>query len=228
LDENEDMLTASYALKYDSTTNRIDDLKLSNVRLQIVMKHEWYKPIMDIVFEGHDNSAFRIQQQVTINHNYNSMMGLLRNIQTFTDEQLQNLQQSIDVYCDSYLAMHGNRDVTNYLHTLQAGHVRHQIRRFGSLFRYANIGFEAYIGTIRRYLQHRTQNGGHGGKGSGLKVGNAHQACRLAKRVSVHMVSQVAKKDNPSYYKDLQDMGKRHRKEVREEDRHAAIPIVDD
>ena len=83
------------------------------------------------------------------------------------------------------------------------------------------MGFEAYIGTIRRYLTRRTQNGGHGGKGA-TKIKHAHQACRLAKRSSLSMISAIAQKDNPSYYDDCVALGKR--------DRHAevapaAIPI---
>ena len=120
--------------------------------------------------------------------------------------------------------MHGNRDITNYLHTLQAGHVRHQIARFGNLFRYANVGFEAYIGTIRRYLTRRTQNGGHGGNGTS-KVGHAHQACRLAKRVSVKMISAIAKNDHPTYYDDCMLLGKRKRTEQVAE---AAVPVEED
>ena len=86
------------------------------------------------------------------------------------------------------------------------------------------MGFEGYIGTIRRYLTKRTQNGGHGGYGI-KKVGNAHQACRLAKRVSVNMIAAVAKKDHPTYYDDLVSLGKRNRGTEIE---HAAVPVVDD
>jgi len=147
----------------------------------------------------------------------------MRQTKDFSPEELQLLQDKIDQYCDKYLEMHGNRDVTNYLHTLQAGHVRQQIARFGNLFRFANVGFEAYIGTIRRYLTRRTQSGGHGGKGV-TKVGNAHQACRLAKRVSVDMISAVAHKDNPTYYDDLVTLGKRSRVA---DVQHAAVPVED-
>ena len=152
------------------------------------------------------------------------MMAKLRQTKTFTEIDLQQLQDLIDVYCDKYLAKNGNRDITNYLHTLQCGHVRQQIARFGNLFRYANIGFEAYIGTIRRYLTRRTQNGGHGGK-DGQKVKHAHQACRLAKRVSVKMMAAVAKRDNPTYYDDCVSMGKRRRDD---EVPDAAVPVEED
>ena len=229
LDENEDMLTASYSLRYDSQRQKVDDLKLSNVRLQIIMKPEWYNPIMDIVYEKQIDSVEKKAKQVSINTKYNSMMGQLRNTQTFSENQLSLLQDTIDDYCETYLEQNGNRDVTNYLHTLQSGHIRNQIRRFGNLFRYANIGFEAYIGTIRRYLQHRTQNGGNGGKG-GMKVGNARQAMRIAKRVSVHMMATISKDDKPTYYEDTLARGKKARTEVERilPQQEAAVPIDED
>ena len=57
------------------------------------------------------------------------------------------------------------------------------------------------------------------------KIGNAHQACRLAKRVSVNMISAVAQKDNPHYYDDLVSLGKRKRVA---EVTHAAVPVEED
>ena len=119
--------------------------------------------MIEITFEAHENKDIRITEEIEINSLYHDMMRTMRQTKNFTEVDLQQLQDKIDLYCDRYTTMHGNRDITNYLHTLQAGHVRHQIARFGNLFRYANVGFEAYIGTIRRYLTRRTQNGGHGG-----------------------------------------------------------------
>ncbi len=59
----------------------------------------------------------------------------------------------------------------------------------------------------------RTQNGGHGGTTQAKnKIGHAHQACRLAKRVSVGMNAAIASKDNPRYYDETLALGKRSRK----------------
>jgi hypothetical protein len=221
LDGNDEMITASYSLKFDSKKNKLEPLKLSNVRLQQIMKTEWYQPMMEVVYEAHESKEQKIAEEVEINKLYLEMMALLRQTRTFTQQGVQQLQDKIDDYCDQYLKRHGNRDITNYLHTLQAGHVRQQIARFGNLFRFANVGFEAYIGTIRRYLTRRTQNGGHGGKGV-AKVRHAHQACRLAKRVSLNMISAVAQKDHPTYYDDCVTLGKRARAT---EMPAAAVPI---
>ena len=50
------------------------------------------------------------------------------------------------------------------------------------------------------------------------------QACRLAKRVSVSMISAVAQKDHPNYYDDLVTLGKKSRgTDIAE----AAIPVAE-
>jgi hypothetical protein len=188
------------------------------------MKMGWYSAMMTVVYEAHEDRDVRVSEELEINRIYLEMMKRMRQTKDFTPEELEQLQDVIDDYCDKYGKRHGNRDITNYLHTLQAGHVRQQIARFGNLFRYANVGFEAYIGTIRRFLTRRTQNGGHGGKGP-IKIKHAHQACRLAKRVSLNMISAIAKKDHPDYYDECVALGKRERfAEVTP----AAVPVDDD
>ena len=111
-----------------------------------------YRAVCGIVFEGKPNAEEEIRTEMRICSLYNTMMTQLRSTKTFNEERLQKLQDAMDEYCDAYIGRHGNHDIFNYLHVIQAGHIRHQIRRFGNLFRYANIGFEAYIGTIRNYL----------------------------------------------------------------------------
>ncbi len=117
------MITASYSLKYDSKKNKLEPLKLSNVRLQQIMKTEWYTPMMEVGFEAHASKEQKISEEEEINKLYLEMMAMLRQTRNFTEEGLQQLQDKIDDYCDQYLKRHGNRDITNYLHTLQAGHV---------------------------------------------------------------------------------------------------------
>jgi len=217
-----ELLTCTYALKYNAQANKIDELKISNVRLQIVMQEDCYRRVVEIVYAGHENAETKISEEIQVNRLYLQMMRKLRQTKTFSEQELIQLQDDIDAYCDKYCEMSGNQEITNYLHTLQTGHVRHHIRRFGNLFRFANVGFEAYIGTIRRYLMRRTQNGGHGGV-TGIKVGHAHQACRLAKRVSVGMNAAISSKDNQQYYDDVLSVGKKQRLE----DSHtvAEVPV---
>jgi hypothetical protein len=224
LEAEETSLSASYALKYDDKKGEIEPLKLSNVRLQLVIKNEVYRAVCGIVFEGKSNAEEEIRKEMRICCLYNSMMKLLRSTKTFTEERLQTLQDSMDDYCDAYIERHGNRDIFNYLHVIQAGHIRHQIRRFGNLFRYANIGFEAYIGTIRSYLTRRTQNGGNKGKRGESKSTSASAAQRFAITTSVNTIQTMSKVDDPLWYDNIVKVGR----ELLNEERHASVPINDD
>ena len=78
LDGNDEMLTASYSLKYDSKKNKLEPLKLSNVRLQQIMKNEWYQPMMEVVYEAHADREQRISEEIEINKLYLEMMAQLR------------------------------------------------------------------------------------------------------------------------------------------------------
>jgi hypothetical protein len=224
LEAEEAPLSATYALKYDEKKGEIEPLKLSNVRLQLVMKMDVYRAVCGIVFEGKADAEAEIQTEMRICSLYNDMMTQLRSTKTFDEGRLQILQDTMDSYCDAYIDRHGNRDIFNYLHVIQAGHIRHQIRRFGNLFRCANIGFEAYIGTIRSYLTRRTQNGGNrGNKGEG-KATSARAAKRFAIRTSVNSIETLAKEDQPLWYDNIVQAGREQLKE----DRHAAVPVIDD
>ena len=74
LDGNDEMLTASYSLQYDSKKNKLEPLKLSNVRLQQIMKMEWYRPMMEVVYEAHESKEQKISEEVEINTLYLEMM----------------------------------------------------------------------------------------------------------------------------------------------------------
>ena len=57
------------------------------------------------------------------------------------------------------------------------------------------------------------------------KIRHASQACRLAKRVSLNMISKVAHTDNPTYYDECVALGKKARvTEIAE----AAVPVEEE
>jgi len=67
LDGSDEMITASYSLKYDSKKNKVEPLKLSNVRLRQIMKNEWYRPMMEVVYEAFEDKNVRISDEMEIN-----------------------------------------------------------------------------------------------------------------------------------------------------------------
>ena len=188
------------------------------------MKVDVYRMVCGIVFEGKANAEDEIHKEMNLCRLYNDMMKQLRSTKTFDEARLQILQDTMDDYCDAYIERHGNRDIFNYLHVIQAGHIRHQIRRFGNLFRYANVGFEAYIGTIRSYLTRRTQNGGNRRKKGDTKSISARSAKRFAIRTSVNTIQTLSQDDDPLWYDNIVKVGR----EQLNEDRHAAVPVEDE
>ena len=86
LDGSDEMITASYSLKLDSKKNRLEPLKLSNVRLQQIMKMEWYSAMMTVVYEAHEDRDVRVSEELKINRIYLEMMKRMRQTKDFTPE----------------------------------------------------------------------------------------------------------------------------------------------
>ncbi|KAJ1398139.1 hypothetical protein B484DRAFT_471863, partial [Ochromonadaceae sp. CCMP2298] len=74
--------------------------------------------------------------------------------------QINSLQRTMDEFCRLFVHMYGRNNVTNYIHLLQAGHFRYFLRKFGNLYRHANIGLEACVKVMRTYWERGTQHGG--------------------------------------------------------------------
>ena len=64
--------------------------------------------------------------------------------------------------------------MTNYLHVLESGELKQQLKHHRNLYRYCCIGVEACIGVVRRFILNRTQRGGATGakndSGEGRKL----------------------------------------------------------
>jgi hypothetical protein len=88
LEAAETALSASYALKYDDKREEIEPLKLSNVRLQLVMKPAIYCAVCGIVFAGKVNAEEEIQTEMNLCLLYNDMMTQLRSTKTFDEGRL--------------------------------------------------------------------------------------------------------------------------------------------
>ena len=62
------------------------------------MKEVWYRAMMEIVFEAHKDKETRVSEEMEINNLYLQMMAKLRQTRTFTEMDLQQLQDLIDAY----------------------------------------------------------------------------------------------------------------------------------
>jgi len=96
---------------------------------------------------------------------HEEVMEQVRKKEDFTPAMVDTFQAVADNFGRLYIALLGGEAVTNYVHDLIAGHFRVFLRRYGNIYRFANIGFESYIGVIRSYALRRTQRGGTSGDG---------------------------------------------------------------
>ncbi|KAJ1401112.1 hypothetical protein B484DRAFT_405829 [Ochromonadaceae sp. CCMP2298] len=81
----------------------------------------------------------------------------------FSPDEVDSVQLLMDQFCRALVSGFSVKDVTNYVHDLQAGHVRYFLRKHGNIYRYANIGLEATIKVLRTFSKAGTQRGGHVG-----------------------------------------------------------------
>ena len=100
---------------------------------------------------------------------YSAMMMALNQKEDFTDKQIVDVGRMIDRWGELYLTLCGSSQVTNYIHALIAGHITYFLRQYKNLYRYANIGFEAFMGVTRAYIGRRTNRCGQAGRVAGQK-----------------------------------------------------------
>ncbi|KAJ1382194.1 hypothetical protein B484DRAFT_440786 [Ochromonadaceae sp. CCMP2298] len=87
----------------------------------------------------------------------------LRRPTDFTADEVDAAQLLMDGFCRALVAGYSVKDVTNYVHDLQAGHIRYFLRRHGNIYRHCNIGLEATVKVLRTFAQVGTQHAGHAG-----------------------------------------------------------------
>lgn len=79
-----------------------------------------------------------------------------------------SFQKSADEFCEIYFRLTGRHGMTNYFHCLYAGHFSYFLRRYGSLYKYSQQGWENVNGVLKRSFHNNTQKGG--GRGGTSKL----------------------------------------------------------
>jgi hypothetical protein len=82
----------------------------------------------------------------------------------FGDEDIETFQDLVDEWFYLYIELLGLPGITNYIHLLGAGHLYYYLKRWGSLYRYQQQGWEMKNGIIASFVNRRTRRGGAGGK----------------------------------------------------------------
>jgi len=99
---------------------------------------------------------------------FKAIMTKLQQKQSFTDEEIDALQESIDLFGDDWVMLNGEEGVGNYLHYLLSGHVCFFLRKYRNLYHVCQQGWECFSWRMKAFYFRRTQRGGHGSGGSML------------------------------------------------------------
>ncbi|KAJ1385196.1 hypothetical protein B484DRAFT_440440, partial [Ochromonadaceae sp. CCMP2298] len=131
-----------------------------------------FSTLLDLVYQRSDapEQVDRCLEFQEVARAFSDIFADLYGRADLTPPEIDALQLKIDNFCRHFVDAFSKHDVTNYIHALQAGHFRFFLRRYGNMYKYANIGLEACVKVVRTFIRRGTQQGGHcGNQRSALK-----------------------------------------------------------
>jgi len=142
--------------KFPYEEKRLGEVKFSNWRARRII--EEFDGLADLCIP--ETELELRQQWKGIATQYLEVIRLLRRKKNFNSNQIDAFQQKADSFFMNWLALVGYDGITNYVHMLGAGHIRFFLRKWGSLYRLQNQGWEQYNGRVAAFWHHRTSKGG--------------------------------------------------------------------
>ncbi|KAJ1394569.1 hypothetical protein B484DRAFT_472781, partial [Ochromonadaceae sp. CCMP2298] len=91
---------------------------------------------------------------------YLRFMTRLQSDVEYSDEEIKVASDAMTDFGECWISLFGTDSITNYVHYIIAGHVASFLRKYRNLAIFANQGWEAMNGVMKKYLGRRTQNGG--------------------------------------------------------------------
>jgi hypothetical protein len=103
---------------------------------------------------------------------WNQVVGLWSNLMTkarqredFSDEDIEFFEDLCDEFYENWIALNGQKGITNYFHMVGAGHLTYYLRHYRNLYRFSQQGWESLNAMLKQIFFRRTQRGGgNGGK----------------------------------------------------------------
>ena len=147
-----------FAIGYNpSGAGSIENISMTEARQKKVIKR--VNELVEIVFKGNQAVIIALQSPSSTKENYLRLFELYDEFKTalrvdhdVTLEAIDDIQAKIDLFCEKYIMMFGDKAVTNYIHTLRSGHVAFWLEEYGNVHRYNNSGLESFVGTCRSFF----------------------------------------------------------------------------
>jgi hypothetical protein len=121
--------------------------------------------LVDHIFQHPDDDLKRQAWHEMI-RKYNRAMKILRKKGEYTDDDISEFQELIDDFFLSYIEEcgAGKEGVTNYIHMLGSGHVKHYMVTHRNLYKFSQQGWESLNAKFKLTFFNHTQCGGNFGK----------------------------------------------------------------
>jgi len=87
----------------------------------------------------------------------------------FTNDQIDMFQNDIDEFFRIWVKLCGHEGVTNYIHMMAGRHFLEYLIYWQNLYHHSQQGWEAFNSFLKTFFFCRTNRGGAGNHGTGLK-----------------------------------------------------------
>ena len=139
---------------------KLGEIKFQNVEARTMMHH--FDKLIDVCLTSYDED-YR-EKWRKCGQKFREMMEMLRWRKHFSFEDVCKFQKLVDEYFDIYNYLTGVEGMTNYLHSLRAGHFSYFLNKYGNLYMWSQQGWEFVNGKMKQTYHHNTQKGGGIGK----------------------------------------------------------------
>ncbi len=116
--------------------------------------------LIDHIFQDDDAKRQKWHDMV---RNYNRAMKILQKKNEYTDDDISEFQELIDNFFFSYIEEcgAGKEGVTNYIHMLGSGHVKHYMVTHHNLYQFSEQCWESLNAKFKLTFFNHTQHGGN-------------------------------------------------------------------
>ena len=91
---------------------------------------------------------------------YRYALVILRKNTDYTDEEICQFQEHVDVWFCNWVDVYGKEGCTNYTNMLSSSHIMRYMQEWRCLHRYSQQGWEALNALLKAYFFRRTNRGG--------------------------------------------------------------------
>ena len=141
---------------------QLDDVKLSNSQARRFIDN--FEVIVNHCLANHVEQ----DQWLIVVERLRIVAKWLDSKEHFAHDDVRAFQLDADLFCDVYIDLTGRDGMTNYLHSLYAGHYAYFLKRYGNLYRYSQQGWENLNSQCKRSFHMNSAKGG--GKNGSSKL----------------------------------------------------------